>query len=434
VLGVVATGALVALSVVAVFVMSGIATEARTAAANQKQAQLLSHAYESWILNDDHNNLYAAVIALRDPSRHKLAATTWAQSVSAYQNTAAQLAELWPMLGDPSERAQLRAIDSSLASYNTSSLQLRNAGLDGEVDKAIYVQSVGNLAASNALPVEFAELHGTLESVASRSASSVEANSSAGIFAVLVITALALPLLLLMVFTTRRSIIVGVRLIHDRLGAIAEEMEERLTTGIRALARGDLTIRLEAKTKPEALRRPDELGRIMRISETVQDSIIECCRAYNLSTEHLRNLLSQVSSTALSVNGTSQRAVEEDAPAVAESGESAAVRMVEERTGKTADGVRVAERARAVFISVGHAVDDLTGRVEQIAAAAQQITASAASMQETIAEVAERPAASTQQVSAERTTVYTQPIAVSTYRLASSATTLNKLIASFQLS
>ena len=83
------------------------------------------------------------------------------------------------------------------------------------------------------------------------------------------------------------------------------------------------------------------------------------------------------------------------------------------------------------------AVDDMTARSTQIAAAAEQITASATSMQENIGEVAavaEQSSASTEEVSAstEQTSASTQEIAASAQELASNAEQLNQLVGRFQ--
>jgi hypothetical protein len=44
-------------------------------------------AYESWILNDDQNNMYAALVALHDPSKAALTQTTWTQAAAAYNQS-----------------------------------------------------------------------------------------------------------------------------------------------------------------------------------------------------------------------------------------------------------------------------------------------------------------------------------------------------------
>jgi methyl-accepting chemotaxis protein len=115
-----------------------------------------------------------------------------------------------------------------------------------------------------------------------------------------------------------------------------------------------------------------------------------------------------------------------------------AVTVVETGARRTDDGATVVEQTREAFLTIGHAVDDMANRMEQIAAAAQQITASAETMQANISEVAsvaEQSSATTEQVSAstEETSASTQQIAASAQELSNNAHGLNKLVAQFKL-
>ena len=117
---------------------------------------------------------------------------------------------------------------------------------------------------------------------------------------------------------------------------------------------------------------------------------------------------------------------------------AAVVGVVEDGAEKTADGVSVVEQTREAFISIGQAVQDMTDRVGQIAAAAQEITASAADMRRSIGEaatVAEDSSASAEQVSAstEETSASTQEIAASATEMATSADKLRELVGQFRL-
>ncbi|MHB1836056.1 MAG: methyl-accepting chemotaxis protein, partial [Solirubrobacteraceae bacterium] len=65
-----------------------------------------------------------------------------------------------------------------------------------------------------------------------------------------------------------------------------------------------------------------------------------------------------------------------------------AVEVVEDGARRTVQGASVVEQTREAFLNIGAAVDDMTGRIEQIAAVSGQIAASAQSMQQNITEVA----------------------------------------------
>ena len=115
-----------------------------------------------------------------------------------------------------------------------------------------------------------------------------------------------------------------------------------------------------------------------------------------------------------------------------------AVEVVEDGAKRTEDGATVVEETREAFLQIGTSVDDMTGRIEQIAAASQQIAASAQSMQDSIGEVAsvaEESSAATEQVSAstEETSASAEQISASAQELAGNAETLNHLVSQFKL-
>jgi len=115
-----------------------------------------------------------------------------------------------------------------------------------------------------------------------------------------------------------------------------------------------------------------------------------------------------------------------------------AVSVVEDGAQRTQDGAAVVEQTREAFVRIGAAVEDMTGRIEQIAAVSEQIAASASSMQESIGEVAavaEQSSASTEEVSAstEETSASAQEIAASAQQLSGNAEELNRLVAQFKV-
>ena len=115
-----------------------------------------------------------------------------------------------------------------------------------------------------------------------------------------------------------------------------------------------------------------------------------------------------------------------------------AVSVVQDGAERTQEGVAVVEQTREAFLRIGTAVDDMTARVEQIAAVSAQISASANNMQEIIGEaaaVAEQSSASTEEVSAstEETSASAQEIAASAQTLSGNAEELNRLVAGFRI-
>ncbi|MBB4663536.1 HAMP domain-containing methyl-accepting chemotaxis protein [Conexibacter arvalis] len=116
-----------------------------------------------------------------------------------------------------------------------------------------------------------------------------------------------------------------------------------------------------------------------------------------------------------------------------------AVDVVESGAQRTADGVVTVAQARDSFLRIGTSVEDVSGRVGQIALAIGEISQSAARMQENMADVvsvAEQSSASTEQVSAstQQTSASTQEIAASAQELAKTAEELERLVGQFTLS
>ena len=103
------------------------------------------------------------------------------------------------------------------------------------------------------------------------------------------------------------------------------------------------------------------------------------------------------------------------------------------------DGAAVVERTRESFLAIGDAVEDMSARIEQIAAAARADHGKCAARMEQnvgdVAAVAEESSASTEEVSAstEETSASTQQIAASAHELAQNAEALNELVHQFKL-
>src|SRR5205085_11502039 len=117
VLGLGAVAMLAALGVVAIISMQGMSSQSSQSTRDQAAAQPLAHAYEAWILDDDQSNMYPAVLALNDPSLHRLAETTCGQAATAATDTLKQLDALKPLLATPAELSVYTQIRSNIASY-----------------------------------------------------------------------------------------------------------------------------------------------------------------------------------------------------------------------------------------------------------------------------------------------------------------------------
>ncbi len=118
---------------------------------------------------------------------------------------------------------------------------------------------------------------------------------------------------------------------------------------------------------------------------------------------------------------------------------SKTVAVVQDGARRTDEGASVVEQTRQAFERIGAAVEDMTARVEVIAAISEQTASGAGRMQASITEVAavaEQSSASAEEVSAstEETAAATQQITASARELARTAETLEQLVLRFRLS
>jgi methyl-accepting chemotaxis protein len=115
-----------------------------------------------------------------------------------------------------------------------------------------------------------------------------------------------------------------------------------------------------------------------------------------------------------------------------------AVQVVRNGAERTQEGTVVVEKTREAFLRIGEAVDDMTSRIEQVAAVSEEIAASAETVQVTISDVisvAEESSAATEEASAstQETSASAEEIAASAQELSANAETLNQLMSQFKV-
>ena len=84
------------------------------------------------------------------------------------------------------------------------------------------------------------------------------------------------------------------------LAAFASATDERLRGGLEALAAGDLSIDLDAKTKPMTEFDRDEFGELTRTAEAFREAVFGWYLAYNRGVKNIRELMGEVASSAVS--------------------------------------------------------------------------------------------------------------------------------------
>ena len=152
-------------------------------------------------------------------------------------------------------------------------------------------------------------------------------------------------------------------------------------------------------------------------------------RGFAVVAEQVRKLAEESQAAAASIAGLISEIQSETARAV---------EVVEDGAQRTEDGAATVGQAREAFLRIGGSVEDMHGRVDQIATVMQQIAASSTRVQQDMSEVAaiaEESSASSEQVSAstEETSASTEQIAASAQELAHTAEQLEHLCNRFTL-
>jgi methyl-accepting chemotaxis protein len=153
-------------------------------------------------------------------------------------------------------------------------------------------------------------------------------------------------------------------------------------------------------------------------------------RGFAVVAEEVRHLAEESQAAAATIGALIEEIQQETAKAV---------EVVELGAGQTKEGVETVAQTREVFVRIGHSVEDMSARVEQIATSIRGIAESSDQMRdsmEAVASVAEQSSASTQEVSAstQQSSASTEQIAASAQQLAGTAEELEKMVAQFVLS
>lgn len=339
-------------------------------------ANATAQAFEQWTLDDDQSNMYAALVALRDPAEKKLADTTLQQVLDARKAVVPQLALVEGAVTDSESKALLVQIRKDLTNYDAFTKRMQIYAQHGDVKAAVRVVTIDNSDVSDDLTKAFGALEKRTGTIASRDNTSVDMVVVLGhrrlieiAFALVLLTGLCL-------FIAGRSITVPLNLLtkaahklamgdvelekelpqpsRDEMGTLAASFREivvnqsTLAKAAEAIASGDL--------RQAQVSRGDR----DRLGNAVESMVCE-----------LRTLVSSVSQTSKSIAAASVQT-------------SVAIKQSTSAIGEIAHAVEsVATGAATQSEQVGEtsvAIEELNRTAEQIAAVAsdqsRSITAS----------------------------------------------------------
>ncbi len=180
-----------------------------------------------------------------------------------------------------------------------------------------------------------------------------------------VMAGLALVLAVGIAFLVSRSIKGAADVVLERLGSLRDNCATNLKAGIEALAEGDLTVPVQAVTRPIENPSKDELGQVADAVNGVRDRLEAGIDAYNETRANLSQIVGQVSGSAGQVSSASR----EMASTSEESGR--ATGEIAHAVGGIAQGaerqVHAVEEARRAAEEVGRAVTQAADTASQTA-------------------------------------------------------------------
>jgi methyl-accepting chemotaxis protein len=336
----------------AVWTMRGMSAASARVIAGQHASTLVSDGYESWLLDDDQSNMYAAVVALRDAKQHDLAETTWGQAVEGYNGAAKAVGSLHNLALSPAEQALVTQIGAELVRYNDFSTQLRSYAVAGNIQKAVYETTVANLEPSNALPELFSKLRDSLQASAAADARSVESDAATATLVLSVVAVIALLVVIAACVLVVRAITRPVSVLLD----VA-----------RALEQGDL--------RPRAsLTQADEIGALGAafdaMAAQMQSTVVDIQETAGALSATSQQLTATADETSRSV-GEVAHALQE----IAENAETqaATVEDVRARSVTSTQSLEASSQAvDEVMATLGTSAEAIGGIVRSINAIAEQ--------------------------------------------------------------
>ena len=262
------------------------------------------------------------------------------------------------------EQKHADAIDKMLVDWKAATLETQKlataktstAHTDASEHLANKVAPLGT-----SLVTEVKALNTVLQSQAEAKVADSKANYDRAVKILLTAIVVGVVLGLAVGFYIARQVKTATVAVVNRLTSLQEHCVSDLEAGIRALSQGDLTVKVQAVTKPIENPGKDEVGVAAGTVNKVIGQIVETIASYNASRESLATLIGEVQGSAESITGAAN-ALRENSDQMAAA------------TGQIAVAINEVTRSAVNLSSLSQ---DSAREVERVAAGSQQLAASA---------------------------------------------------------
>jgi methyl-accepting chemotaxis protein len=305
--------------------------------------------------------LYGAPAALDD----RLAAAWESNDGDAFAESLAEAQRL-AVLDMPARLKESEAAGQALQASIAETVELVR---QGDVEAARANRQRSSLPAFDAFTERNQAVEAQSEQFSEEASLAAASVASGGKRTIIVVAGVALLLAAACAGVITRGITRGVAVILDRLASLRDSDTTDLSTGLSAVATGDLTHSVAATTEPLADLGGDEIGRIARAVNEIRENTARSIDDYNEMRAQLAELMGELSQSSGSVSTASKqmacasdeagRAVGEIASAVTDVAQGAErqVRMVENTRTAVEEASRAAHASAESALVTAEAAD-----------------------------------------------------------------------------
>lgn len=328
-------------------------------------ASAAAQAFEQWTLDDDQSNMYAALVALRDPKQTKLIAATLEQVLDARKGVDAPLASIEGAATDADSRALLERIRRDLTVYDSFTAKMQVLAKRGDIPGAIRTITVDNSDISDETTKAFTSLEKRANDISNDANREVNAIASLGARPMLPIALVMLVVMVLVLTLVARSVTGPLHLLTAAARKIASgavDVEESLPpSGRNEMGTLSATFREMALNLSRVSLAAEAVAggdlRSTQLSRGTQDGL---GRAFEFMVDDLRRLVEAVMNGACRITDNAAQVVESATEVSARSSDIA---------GTIAQVVTGAGHQRSAAIDIERELSDFNGHVRDLSEA-----------------------------------------------------------------